>query len=783
MYLNILKKDLKRKKTMNFILFIFTILASTFIASSINNLTAITTALDGYFEKAEMPDYWIATTDVNEQFNKFAEENNYEYKTLELLQVNPHNILVEDKIFEYGNTTSFSTLKNSTKVFDSSENEITKVNDGELYIPSYIMNDPKYDLHIGDIITVPLAAEGETIKFTLKGSSKDAAFGSTMMGITRMLISENDFELLKRDNSDTIIYSVFVNTDDSDFIEKFNRLETNTIMTADRQLMKTMYIMDMLMAVVILIVSVCLILIAMVILRFTINFTMSEEFREIGVMKAIGIRNGSIRGFYIVKYFAVSVVGSAVGFVLSIPFGKMLIKDVSKNVILGSSDRIWLNLICSAVSGAVVVWFCYLCTGKIKKFSPIDAIRNGENGERYSRKGFIHLGKTHVPTTVFMALNDILSGFKRFAVMAAIFTLGLLLIQIPQNTINTLQSDNLITWFNMSPSDHVISVETLFGNGNNEEMLYDKVNGVKAFLAEKNIKADVFQEIMFKSSISFGDKITTSLSCQGIGDVTVDDYMYDEGSAPKNINEVAITSLVAQRIGAEIGDDIVIKNGDKSKTYTVCALYQSMNNMGEGVRFHHDEKLDYDHATGSFGIQIKYTDDPDSKILSERKALLSERYTDGKIYNAGEYINYMIGDVAGQMDSIKYLIVIVVLAINILVTVLMVKSFITKEKGEIAILKAIGFKSGSLIAWQTIRLGIIILIAAVAASTVSVPLTNLAVEPVFGIMGAQSIEFEIKGLEVFVLYPLIILLFTTLSGMLTALQIRKISSSEISNVE
>lgn len=783
MYLNILKKDLKRKKTMNFILFIFTILAATFIASSVNNLTAITTALDGYFEKAEMPDYWIATADVSEKINKFTEENNYEYKTLELLQVNPKDILVEDKNFEYGNTTCFSSLKNSIKIFNSSDREITKVNDGELYMPAYIVNNSKYDMQIGDTITVPLAAEGETIKFTLKGISKDAAFGTPTMGMTRILISENDFELLKQNYPDNMLYSIFVNTDDSDFIEKFNRLEMNILMIADKQLMKTMYIMDMLMAVIILIVSVCLILIAMVILRFTINFTMSEEFREIGVMKAIGIRNGSIRGLYIVKYFAISVIGSALGFVLSIPFGKMLINDVSKNIILGGSDRIWLNLVCSAVSGAIVVLFCYLCTGKIKKFSPIDAIRNGENGERYSRKGFIHLGKTHVPTSVFMALNDILSGFKRFAVMTAIFTLGLLLIQLPQNTINTLQSDNLVSLFNMSCCDHVISIETLFSNGNNEKMLKEKVNGVKSFLAEKNIKADVFQEIMFKSSISLGDKITSSISFQGIGDVTDDDYAYDEGSAPKNVNEVAITSIVAQRIGAEIGDDVVIKNGDKKKTYTVCALYQSMNNMGEGIRFHHDEKLDYDNAGGTFGIQIKYTDNPDSKVLSERKELLSEHYTDGEIYSAGEYISYMIGDVAGQIDSIKYLIVIVVLAINILVTVLMVKSFITKEKGEIAILKAIGFKNGSLIAWQTIRLGIILLIAAVAASAVSVPLTNLAIEPVFGIMGAQSIEFEIKGFEVFVLYPLIILLFTTLLGMLTALQIRKIKSSEIQNVE
>ena len=60
------------------------------------------------------------------------------------------------------------------------------------------------------------------------------------------------------------------------------------------------------------------------VLRFTISFTLSEEFREIGVMKAIGIRNIKIRGLYLTKYFAISVVGAAIGLVFSYPFGKML---------------------------------------------------------------------------------------------------------------------------------------------------------------------------------------------------------------------------------------------------------------------------------------------------------------------------------------------------------------------------------------------------------------------------------------------------------------------------
>lgn len=289
-----------------------------------------------------------------------------------------------------------------------------------------------------------------------------------------------------------------------------------------------------------------------------------------------------------------------------------------------------------------------------------------------------------------MAVNDIFSGFKRFAAMILIFVLGLLLILIPVNTINTLKSDNIITWFNMAKCDHVIAVETLFNtNNNNKETVDENLDEIRSFLNENDIQADVFQEIMFKPHISHGDKKISSIAFQGNGDITADEYMYDEGTAPQNVHEVAITRQVAERIGAKIGDDVVIKNGDTSKTYTVCALYQSMNNMGDGIRFHHDEKMDYAYAGGSFGIQIRYMDNPDNKTLSERKDILANNYTNGKVYGAGEYANVMIGDVAGQLDSLKLLILFIVLCINILVTVLMVKSFITKEKSEIAMLKAI----------------------------------------------------------------------------------------------
>ena len=85
MFLRILKKDLKRKRTINIILLIFIILATMFLASSANNLVAVTGAVEHFMEISKVPDFFVvALSDGKEdEIQKFIKENEYvsEYET------------------------------------------------------------------------------------------------------------------------------------------------------------------------------------------------------------------------------------------------------------------------------------------------------------------------------------------------------------------------------------------------------------------------------------------------------------------------------------------------------------------------------------------------------------------------------------------------------------------------------------------------------------------------------------------------------------------------------
>lgn len=782
MYLRILKKDIKRKKTMNTILLIFIILASMFIASSANNILTITNALDHYFEKANVPVCTFnAESEVLEAFEAFAKENDYQYSYQDIVVVEAKDILLGGRTFDYNNVSLWSSPEEIYKVFDSDDKEITHINDGEIWMDADVFYENQDVINIGDEIEVTVG--GMTKTFILKGCMKDAIYGTPFMGVTRFMISENDLALLMTEAGEAH-YSVRMYTDDEDYYQKYIDLGLNVhfFMTADN--LTYAYVMDILIAAVMLVVSICMILISMVILNFTINFTISEEFREIGVMKAIGLKSSDIRGLYIIKYLAIAIVGAAIGFILSIPFGDMMLKDVSQRIMLSSTGGILLNLFFAALVAGIVVFFCWNCTRKMKKLSPVDAIRNGETGERFNQKSKLHLAKFRLAPVGFMALNDICSGIKKFVSMILIFMLGILLIILPLNTINTLRSDRLITWFGMAECDHIITKDVpIASNADNKQVMLDGIEEVQTFLSEQNIEAEVFQEVGFRVTVTYQGKKALSWADQGLGGITTDQYAYTEGTAPMNIGEVAITGKTAESIDVHIGDTVEITNGEETKSYIVTAFFQSMSNMGEGIHFHPEEPLDYTYVAGYFPPQIRYTDSPSQEMITERKEILKKHFPECEIYAPGAYVNDMIGDIAGQIDNVKSIILIIVLVINMLVTILMVKSFITKEKGEIAILKAIGFRNTSLIAWQSLRIGIVLLIAILLAVLISTPLSQLVIAPIFRMMGAQTIEFVIIPLEVYVFYPLVVLGVTVLSGILAALQVRKIKASDTANIE
>lgn len=788
MFWRILKKDLKRKKTMNIILLLFVILCSMFAAASVNNIVAVVGGLDYYFEKADIGDYHIIerSTGSEDTISEILEnsDNVSAYRTENVVYASCDNLKTDHgKLMDFSNISLVCDIKDIKQNFFDMNNEvITEVGKGKVYITGSV---PKREgVKTGDRFYVELGST--KLPLEVAGFAKDALLGSDMMGNPRLLVNSADFETLMTD--ETIrTYSCghvyYIDTENETALESELNEQKGILFSGGRDMIKMTYIMNMLVAAIILVVSAGLLIVSFVVLRFTIRFTISEEFREIGVMKAIGLENSSIRMLYLVKYLGIAIVGAVIGYFGSVPFGDMLLESVSENMMIGNDNSSIIGIICCIAVVLIIMLFGWGSTGRIKKLSPIDAVRSGQTGERFRKRSLMKLGRSRLGSTGFLALNDVVSEPKQYGILTAVFAICTALVMILAVTANTLDSDSLLYLLAITESDVYVNdttrcMEVIAG----EKTIRETEAEIEDILAENHMSGDVYLEGWYKLPVRAknGSFQVNFLKCT---DTETTDYDYTDGSAPIKPDEIAVTKQISEKLGAEIGDRVTVNIGGEESEFIITAYFQCFNNLGECARFHQDVKIADDLMANSFAYQINFDDHPDKAVIDERIEKLKEVFDNKNVFDARGFVKDCMG-VGDTIAAVKDLVLMLSLIIIILLAVLMERSFISKERAETALMKAVGFGSGTVIAHHTIRFGITVLIGIMAASVLLMPLTKLIMDPIFGIMGAiGNIEYQFNIPELFGLYPVMIFCVTVLSAALTALYTKTIKASDTASIE
>ena len=787
MFLRILKKDLKRNKTMNVILFLFTVLAAVFVASGLNNLVSVISGTDYYLDQANVGDYVIIAStgeDVSSIKNVLDSSSHVKSYRLDKVCFGKSDVVRDQngKAFDNDNTTILQAIgRTQMNFFNTDDQSIQSVEKGKIYLPSSFVRDQ--GLRSGD--TVEIHILDCTKRFIVAGGMKDAMLGSTFMGNNRVLMNDEDYDEILQTEGLSDYEGCIVNVDSDDPMGcKADFANVDRILFDDvRSTIKITYVLDLIVAFIVVILSICLMVVSFVLIRFSITFAITEDFREIGVMKAIGIRERKIRSLYMVKYVGLGILGCFAGCIISFPFGRFLMKNVTENMVLGNSYGNLMNLLGSAIVFGLIVGFAYLATGRLKRMTPTDAIRSGETGERFTKKGGLRISKSRGGNCFYLALNDILSSPGRFMNILISFTLCTLFVLITSNTVSTMDSNSCIDAFgtraDLYVTDDSISMDFMYRE-NGKEMMTEHLDEMEKELAQLGMPGKVSIEMIYKFKFTLNGKTVRYSFQQGLHTKT-SDYAFEEGSAPRNKNEIAITRKVANDMGLKIGDVIEIDFGDRKEKCTVTAMFQSLNLLGSIIILHEDAPTSFDYVASFMQYKISFTDDPDDETIEARKERLKKVYDNDQVMDQREYCIDSMKSL-DTVQGLEKLLLGITLIVIVLVTILMERSFISDEKKEIAILKAVGFRDGSVIAWQVIRFGIVCAISMVIAMVLSIPVTKLTMTPVFGMMGADHIEF-IYSIKSLFRYPAIIFGATIAIAFLTALYTGTIKARDTASIE
>jgi len=357
-FFHILKRDLKRKKAMNIILFVFLILVSMLMSSSVNMLYTTSTAIDHFKKESNTADN-IMITYNDENNNKSMEEwidsNSFlrDSHKENMILITANNLKIPLKYGELKDNTMKCLSKlpeKYNKVFNQ-ENSSFELKEGEVGIPMLIAE--QYGLQIGDDIEIKFGDYEKEL--TIKYFVKDVVFGSGLMGMKRIIVNDKDYEDFSVNESSHINLWSLIKSDDvscHDVDKDFSKSSIMSIYTFDSSIVSFTYIMDLVLAGIMIIVSIFFIFISFLILRFTIVFTFEEDFKEIGIMKAIGIKNKGIKKIYMVKYLSIALIGGSIGFLISIPFASYLLRSISGLIIMRTT---YFNYILSACSVIFVI--------------------------------------------------------------------------------------------------------------------------------------------------------------------------------------------------------------------------------------------------------------------------------------------------------------------------------------------------------------------------------------------------------------------------------------------
>ena len=301
MYYRTIRNDILRNKTITLTIMIFVAAAAMLVSLAAILVVNLSGAIDTLMNQAKTPHFMQMHSGEMDsaRLAAFVEQHNEinEYQVLEFLNIDGAQIIFEEG--SLAGSVQDNGISVQSKKFDyllDLNGNVIQVSDGEIYVPIPYMQEGL--AKIGDKVQV----SGK--EFTVVGFVRDSQMNSLLSSSKRFLVSENDYAEIRDFGS--VEYLIEFRLTDLSALGTFETaytsagLETNGPAITYPLFKMLNSLSDGMMIGVILLISALVVAIAFLCIRFTLLAKIEEDYREIGVMKAIGLRVSDIKKIYLV---------------------------------------------------------------------------------------------------------------------------------------------------------------------------------------------------------------------------------------------------------------------------------------------------------------------------------------------------------------------------------------------------------------------------------------------------------------------------------------------------
>ncbi|WP_225340890.1 ABC transporter permease [Lysinibacillus capsici] len=765
MYWKIVRNDMANSKLITGMTMLFVAVAALLVTLSAVLMVHLTSAIDTLMKQAETSHFLQMHAGEIDQvrLTEFAEQNKYvdEYQMNEFLNVEGSKIHIAGTTLAHSvQDNGFSTQSEKFDYLLDLDGHVIEVANGDIYVPVSYWKDGIADL--GDTVIV----QDQT--FTIAGFLRDSQMNSMLASSKRFLVSEQDYAAIQE--AGTVEYLIEFRLKNLADLKNFEEAYTSAGLEANgptityKLFQMLNAISDGLMIAVILLISVLVVAIAFMCIRFTLLTKIEEDTREIGVMKAIGLRVADIQKMYLAKYGVIAVIGCMLGFACSFFLRDILLENI--RLFMGETDKVSLIWLFTGL-GLLLVFFVIMSyvrsvLKQFRKLSATQAMRFGTTQGKGQHAKLLNLSANkRLPINLFLGMKDVLSRKTLYATMLAVLVLATFIIIVPQNLHNTIAAKSFITYMGIGNSDIRIDIPQ---GKQNEQQVAAVMDRLEHDTAIKN-----YTVLTTKKFTTIAKDGTAQNLKIELGDHTIFPLEYAHGEAPVAPNEVALSVLNAEELQKKVGDSLAVVINREKKNLRVSGIYSDITNGGKTAKAAFS-----DQSTDSMWSVI-YSTMANPSLVADKRAEYAKTFSFAKVSGIDDYIHQTFGTTIHAIEKAARAALVIALLLCVLVTLLFMNMLIAKDQAPIAIMKALGFTNVDIATQYAARSIFVLLLAISMGTLLANTLGEYLTSTVIASFGAASFDFMINPLAAYVFCPLAltsVVLLATLFGTSRAGQVK-----------
>ena len=485
--------------------------------------------------------------------------------------------------------------------------------------------------------------------------------------------------------------------------------------------------------------SLFAILAVILVITSSISATILSQFKQIGMLKAIGFTQAQILGLYLGQYLALGLLGSLLGLVLGLVLSPLPLRNVAASLNATFRPPINLALIMTVLGGISGVLF--LATlGAAYKGSKTNIIKAIATGAEAPAKGHrwraISNFSFALPVSLTLGSSDIFTRPMRTLITGLNLTLGVIGIVfglILNNTIDTYAANPALLGF-----VYDATVTRQEASHNRTRHLLQTAPGVEAFYGERQL------EVETPTGQAFNVKAVD-------GDLAPFPFVLPEGRLLKpNTYEAMAGRGLLDWLGLEVGDSLTVLIDEQPITWHIVGQYPEPANAGQMLMVNLDSLSDKIKPAKPSTYQLKLNSSANIPYLKQ--------------YFSPNKNSDLVFTLAGQAipDSVIYLQLGIFGLAAILIGMALINVFnssllaIQEKLRAIGILKTLGMTPRQIVTMVNTSAGVLGFCATLVGIPVGWVLTKGALGLYSQSYGFGAVQTSLSLMHMLLLFPLII---------------------------